>query len=192
MFCLLSEFLFIFFHQCAILQKCTQICCTHQGQLQYLCYFCCTIHLFSQLSTSRWKLCYCQDSNENKYWNVLWLLVQIMREFVVYAVWATGVLTGWLRTGPGLRENKHYFSVVYLTFDFEGRDLVPLLHQTLRRHTAVNYLKVESMHNPADKKILGAFSSSLVCMCVWERDTERKTMWVLCRPLKPFHTSAVP
>lgn len=46
------------------------------------------------------------------------LLVQIMGEFVRYQ--AIGVLTAWLRTEPGLSENKHYFSVGYLTFDFEG------------------------------------------------------------------------
>lgn len=60
--------------------------------------------------------------------------------------------TACLRTGPRLRENKHYFSGVYLTFDFEGWDLVTLLCQTLCRHMAVNYLKVEGVHNVADKK----------------------------------------
>lgn len=70
----------------------------------------------------------------------------------LWNIWAPGAVTAWLRTGPGLRENKHYFSVVYLTFDFEGRDLVTLLRQTICRYTAVNNLKVGGMHNVADRK----------------------------------------
>lgn len=85
---------------------------------------------------------------------------------------APGVLTAWLRTGPGLSENKHYFSVVYLTFDFEDWDLVTLLRQTLCRHTAVNYLNVGGYAQSRWQKILGAFFS--LCMCayesVWARD----------------------
>lgn len=39
-------------------------------------------------------------------------------------------------------ENKHYFSVLYLTFDFESKDLKTLLWLTVRVSPAVNYLKV--------------------------------------------------
>lgn len=39
-------------------------------------------------------------------------------------------------------ENKHYFSVFYLTFDFEGKDLKTLLGLTGHDWPAVNYLKV--------------------------------------------------
>lgn len=86
---------------------------------------------------------------------------------------APSELTAWLRTGPRLRENKHYFSGVYLTFDFEGWDLVTLLCQTLCRHMVVNYLKVEGMHNVADRKYKVAFSSSGVYDSVWARDKNR-------------------
>lgn len=39
-------------------------------------------------------------------------------------------------------ENKHYFSVLYLTFDFEGKDLKTLFRLTVLGLPAVNYLKV--------------------------------------------------
>lgn len=39
-------------------------------------------------------------------------------------------------------ENKHYFSVLYLTFDFESKDLKTLLRLTVHDLPAVNYLKV--------------------------------------------------
>lgn len=95
----------------------------------------------------------------------------------LWDIWAPGVLTAWLRTGPGLRENKHYFSVVYLTFDFEGWDLVTLLHQTLCRHTAVNYLKVGGYARSCWQKILGAFFFSplplYVCVVARDRKTQR-------------------
>lgn len=94
----------------------------------------------------------------------------------LWDIWASGVLTAWLRTGPGLRENKHYFSVVYLTFDFEGWDLVTLLHQTLCRHTVVNYLKVGGYAQSCWQKILGAFFPCVcqsVCVCAHRTQRQR-------------------
>ena len=53
-----------------------------------------------------------------------------------------GHVTAWLIADSELRENKHYFSVCSLTFDFEGRDLRTLSLATLHDPEVVNYLKV--------------------------------------------------
>ncbi len=53
------------------------------------------------------------------------------------------ILLAWSMVRSGHRvENKHYFSVLYLTFDFESKDLKTLLWLTVRVSPAVNYLKV--------------------------------------------------
>lgn len=69
-----------------------------------------------------------------------------------------------------------------------------LLLQTLSRHTAVNYLKVGGMHNPANRKCKVLFLLPLcVCVCVWERDTEsmRDTMSVMLPVVAISHLSGV-
>lgn len=46
-------------------------------------------------------------------------------------------------TEAGYRtENKHYFSLLSLTFDFEGEDLKTLFRLSVHDLPAINYLKV--------------------------------------------------
>lgn len=64
-------------------------------------------------------------------------------------------------------ENKHYFSVLYLTFDFEGKDLKTLVRLTVHDLPAVNYLKVVVAWK-AHEILCFVYKCVRVCVCLGE------------------------
>lgn len=55
------------------------------------------------------------------------------------------------------RENKHYFTPVYLTFDFEGQDLKTLSLRTVHVPLVINDLKVVEQTTPLTEYMRSAF-----------------------------------
>lgn len=75
------------------------------------------------------------------------------------------ILLTWSMVRSGHRvENKHYFSVLYLTFDFESKDLKTLLRLTVRVLPAVNYLKVVAQTTLPVEDMSNA--SACECFCI--------------------------